>query len=138
MANAVFTNRVYVRDFKGRFLQRYEEKKRRAIADTVKEGARLAVMFAPKRTGALAASIQYTVGTSGGTWSVGTGHGLVQELGGRAHPLPGNVTFFWKKADRFWTPGYNDISHPGNPAVHFMRRSYDAVAPQMIERMRVS
>lgn len=136
MSSFGVTNRVYVRSDYGRFLSKYERAKQRVIEDTVKEGSATARALAPKRSGKLAASIKSTTGTSGGSWAVGTGYGQVQEKGGPPHRIKGNVSFFWVKKGRNWRPGRNWINHPGNPGVHFMERSYDIVAPRMVEKLR--
>lgn len=135
MAEARLTNSVTVRDHTGRFLDRYQEKKRRGLEELMKAGAKRARELAPFQTGRLASTIRYSTGTSGGSWSVGTGYWGPQEFGARPHSMRGDVTFYWQREARFWRSGDNIINHPGNPAVHFMRRSFEETFPTAVDRI---
>lgn len=137
---AACTNNVYVRDSAGRFLERWNEKKREASRRLAKEGAEIAYALAPKRTRRMANTLldpaNQTSGTSGFSWKVQAPYWRVQEGGGPAHPITGMVNFWWEKEGRAWNPGMNWIRHPGNPGVHFMQRSYEAIKPRVAELMR--
>lgn len=134
----VGTNVIYARSDRGRFLDRIHSGARRGLKETADEGARIARNLATKKTGQMAGSITSTVGTSGASWSVHSGHWAYQEFGTRPHFIGGSVSFFWDRAGRRWVPGSNTIHHPGNRAVHFMRDSFDAVWPLALQNIRAS
>lgn len=138
MADAFFTNSVTLRDGRGRFLDRYQEKKRRAAEALGQEGARVAFALASKKSGRMASSITSTSGTSGFSWTVRAPYWKYQEEGTRPHDITGWVRFWWMKEGRPWTPGTNTIRHPGNRAVHFMRDSFERIQPQVIEVLKTA
>jgi hypothetical protein len=136
MAEIEATCRVYARMDTGRFLDRLAVAERAAVRETVDEGMAVARALAPKKSGAMAASIAPTYGTSGGSWSVGTDHWRFTEDGAIPHKITGWVNFFWVREGRDWDPGPNTIKHPGIRARHFMRRSYKIAAPKLLQRIR--
>lgn len=113
--------RVQNRDRLGRYLASIPEKARRAIEETADGAAKIGRASAPMKTGALRGTIQPVIFSdfSGGV-TVGTNHWQYQNYGTSPHAITGNVRFFWEREGRRWSPGSNTISHPGNPALHFM------------------
>lgn len=124
--------RAVYRDDSGRFLSRLHTAERRGMEQTAKEAEAMAYVLAPKRTGTMAATIRSTVGSSGWTVSVGTDHWQYTELGAVPHAITGDVSFFWEREGRMWHPGSNTINHPGTHAVHFMRSTFEAIAPRTL------
>jgi hypothetical protein len=120
MGSLDYTVSVTAKSELGRFFAKIDREKLATITDIVHRGAEFAKGRVPIDTGALCASINTTTGTSGGSISFGTDHWKHQDRGTRPHPITGNVSFFWKREGRQWTPGQNTISHPGNRAVHFI------------------
>lgn len=110
----------------------------RATADSIADrGVSIAQRLAPVRTGRLRSSIR-KVKYSGNAarWGAFTSYAAAQEFGARPHPLPGNVRFYWQNEGRMWNPGSNTIRHPGNPAVHFIRYSYEIASREAMGILR--
>lgn len=140
-ADVGVTTRVAWRDELGRYASAVEAGAEATVVQASDKGAFLAAVLAPKRTLALAGSIEPFISGSGqGGWRAGTDHALVQEKGGRAHEIrkriPDNPEggtlanpaqgFFSKRA----------VRHPGNPGVHFMRRALAMVAAELPMMLR--
>lgn len=84
-----------------------------------------------------------------GVWGSNVPYAAPQEFGARPHPISAYVSFYWDKVGRQWLhppayeritgyPGADPISHPGNPARHFMRDSYQIMSRRIaaIAKMR--
>lgn len=125
------TNHVHYRDNVGRFAAAIERGAQEAIIDVSNQGAKTAQVLAPKRTGAMAATIQpFTTGGSAGGWVVGTSYALDQEYGAGPHEIgaPGQVLA--NKEDGFYATG--PVHHPGNPATRFMQKSYNIMRGRIL------
>jgi hypothetical protein len=122
------SSRVQSRNGIGQFAAECSAAAVATAAEMTTDGTKAAKALAPKRSGALANSIYPIYMGKAGRWATGMYYAMFQEEGAGPHQLPGNVSFFWEKMGRQWTPGYNLINHPGNPATRFMRRSYQIVA----------
>lgn len=130
MSEVHVTTSVQWRDEFGQFAKHIEEGAEEGIAAAANEGAFLAAVLAPKRTGRLAASINpFTNGLQGGWTTQGVPYAMAQEEGASPHEIgaPGQVL----SGDDFG-PARGPVTHPGNPAKHYMKRSYDLVAPKLI------
>lgn len=101
-------------------------------------GANVARAEAPVKTGRLVGSIRAVPKGKTAYWSVNTPYAMFQEKGTGARKLPGNVTFFWENAGRFWKPGRNMINHPGNPGIHYMEYSYEAASAAAMTIVRAN
>lgn len=125
MGSLTLHTRVTARDHLGRFLSKIHEDAVRTVEETAKRTADVARSGATVKTGAMRSSIR-AISLGATTWgvTVGTDHWKYQEDGTGPHPISGNVRFFWESRGRMWTPGSNTISHPGNPAVHFMAHAH--------------
>ncbi len=128
----------------GRFVTECELAARDVIEEAVTDGARIAASLAPRRTGALAASIHPVVlSRTSGLWQTGVPYALPQETGSRPHPIPGSpdLRFWWEKAGRTFLPArefygipeaITVVNHPGNPATRYLLRSSHAVMAGII------
>lgn len=131
------TNTVVAKDSFGLFIDKIKAANFQVVEETVRDGTELAKAFAPYKTGALEGSITPVVfSDTQGAWAVGTDHWRYQEEGTAPHGIDGDVSFFWEREGRWWSPGDNTILHPGNPAIHFMRRSFKIAGQRMLERAR--
>lgn len=113
--------KVVARDSLGHYLAKIHREAVATVEDVSRASAAFARAREPVKTGALRASTQavLTGGTSGGV-VFGTNHWRYQDEGTSVHDITGNVSFFWAKEGRQWTPGSNTITHPGNRAIHFI------------------
>lgn len=137
MATIHVRNTVVARNNLGRFIAECDAAATRTVEQTVNEGERNAKSFAPKKTGALARSIKgFMYSARSGGWGAGTDHWKFQEDGTAPHGITGRVRFWWENEGREWFPGDNEIQHPGNPATHFLRRSYAIARRAMMEHAR--
>jgi len=137
MGTIGISTRVYARNSFGRFISELERAATETVAATVEEGTALAKGMATVKTGAMRASIEgYMTSATSGEWMVGTDHWHFQEHGTAPHPITGRVSFWWEKEGRPWFAGNNTISHPGNPAVHFMLNSYRIAGGHMMDYAR--
>lgn len=133
------SNRVIVRNNMGTFIRDVEGAATATITDALNEGVAVAQVEAPHghradtRTAKISASF-YTriLGRTSGVFGNSARHALYQEKGTGAHPIPGNVSFFWEKKWRMWEPGDNEIQHPGNPAHPFLRPAYKRVMGRIV------
>lgn len=127
------SNRVIARDSFGQFISRLDEAGAAMMKDMAEEGAKLAIEFAPvgpkldRRTKPLKDSIHPEWTNNTARWVCTARHALSQEYGGRPHPISGYVSFFWEKEGRYWNPGANVISHPGNAAHPYLRPAYEII-----------
>jgi len=89
--------------------------------------------MAPKRHGGLAKSMSYKKGrTQSGIYfdaGASVGYSAAQDQGGRAHvirprsPNPNaRLKFYWAKVGA--VVYFSKVSHPGNPAVHYVERGF--------------
>lgn len=128
------SNNVIVRDNFGRFAAQLEENGLQMMKGIAEEGARLSRSFAPvghkadRRTKSLQDSIETSYSSTRASWTCTARHALPQETGSRPHDITGNVSFFWEREGRPWSPGTNTIRHPGNPSRPFMRPAYEIVS----------
>ena len=145
MSGVVYTNRVIARNRFGQFIRDCEQAAEDTVEQTVKEGAELAAVFAPKRTLRLAGSIKpFMLSRTSGVWGSNAPYAAAQEYGARPHPISAYVSFYWHKVGRQWLhppvyerltghPGADPISHPGNPATHFMRDSFRIMSSRITQ-----
>lgn len=145
MSGVIYTNRVIVRNNFGRFIADCEQAANETVEDVVTEGAEVAASFAPKRTMRLANSIKpFMITRTSGVWGSNAPYAAAQEKGAVPHPISAYVSFYWHKAGRQWLhppayewitgyPGADPISHPGNPATHFLRDSATVMRPRMVQ-----
>lgn len=125
MAEIEFQTNVIARDNFGRFIAHVEEGITTSVEEAIIAGAEAGRAAAPHKTGALEGSIQPAMtGAHSGVVTVGTDHWRYQERGTAPHKIKGTVRFWWEREGREWNPGPNQINHPGNPALHFMRTAY--------------
>jgi hypothetical protein len=132
------SNRVVARNGFGQFIRDCEQAAELTAKDAVERGAELSRGFAPvghkpdPRTVKLKNSIHTRMfSRTSGEWYSEARHALSQEKGAKAHDIPGEVSFFWEKMDRMWTPGSNVINHPGNAAQPFLRPAYKQVSREL-------
>lgn len=133
MAGVSVTTRVQWRNRLGQFSNDIDEAGEGAIEEASREGAKLAAGFATKRTGRMAGEIHTIGGGSSGGWATGgTPYAMAQEEGASAHIIgePGQTL----SGDDFG-PVKGPVLHPGNPAVHFMRRAYEIVGPKILAKI---
>lgn len=122
------STRFIVRDDMGRFKADCLAAATAVVRDCLDAGVAAARVAAPERTGLLRGSfVDEILSRTSGHFLNTADYALYQDQGAGPHPLPGNVTFWWENEGRFWEPGDNTISHPGNPATHFMDAGYDAM-----------
>lgn len=144
MAGMVVSNRVLLQDESGRFMADVDGKAHEAIWEVTLFMARQAVGFAPKRSGALARSIEgYMTGPMEGTVVATAPHALPQETGGAPHPIATDKGAMANQETGFFAaapPGFGGhftVQHPGNPATHFMAKAFAktrAVAPKLFAK----
>lgn len=128
----------------GEFIRECELAATATIEEIVTEGAIISRQLAPRRTGALVASIEGAVlSRTSGQWIADTPYALAQELGASPHKITGNphLAFYWEKAGRWFVPSevfYNlpmaitEVNHPGNPAVHYLLQAYEAMTGRVM------
>lgn len=127
---------LQLRNNLGRYLSEIPRKARAAIEAASNKGAEVARSRATVKTGAMRGTIQSVMfGDYSGGFVVGTGHWKYQEDGTAPHEIPGHGHFWWEREGRPWFPGNNTISHPGNPAVHFMQAGADVAKPDLIREV---
>ena len=134
MAVIAISNRVVARNSLGRFIADCEQAGHDTVDKLVERGESLSRRMAPKRSGALAASISsHMLSRTSGVWQAMAPYALFQERGTTPHIMIGNefFSFFWDEAGRMWVPGLfgspDIINHPGNPPQPFLRPAYEAV-----------
>lgn len=145
MAVAV-TNRVIVRNGLGRFIADVEGAATRAIQEILDEGVELSRTLAPSRarldprTPKLKASFfTQVLSRTSGVWGNNARHSRYVEEGTAPHPIRSDVTFFWEKHWRMWTPGdpeTQEINHPGADAQPYLRPAYIAMRPRVQQIMK--
>lgn len=143
MSGIAASNRVVARNGFGQFIRNCEQAGEASARDLVERGAQLSRALAPigkkpdPRTTKLKNSIHTRMfsGTSG-EWYAEARHALAIEKGARRHPIPGEVTFFWVKEDRWWNPGSNEIDHPGNAAQPYLRPAYKQLMREYMTIMK--
>jgi hypothetical protein len=134
----IVSSRVAVRDDFGRFIADVEGAATKVVDDALDAGVATARSFAPERTGRLRASfVKKVYSRTQGFFTNTAPYAEYQDQGTESHPIDAHVNFFWEKAGRKWMwpetylrktgfPGADPIDHPGNPAIHFMDKGYDA------------
>ena len=120
---------AFLRDDSGRFVSAVEAGGEAAVLEIADAIAGLAIIFAPRKTGELAGSIEAIA--LGGTEAAAVaraGHAAPQEEGAGAHTIgaPGQVLA--NKEEEFFAIG--PVTHPGNPATRFLTRAAAAVSPR--------
>lgn len=145
MSGIVYSNQVIARSRFGQFIRECEQAAEATVLDTVTEGAKLAAVYAPKRTFRLAGSIKpFMLSATSGVWGTNTPYAAAQEFGAVRHTIDAHVSFYWNKAGRMWMwpetyerrtghPGADPINHPGNPGVHYMRDSQKIMSRRMVQ-----
>lgn len=120
MADIPVTARVYWRDPFGRFMRETDEASADAIQAASRQGSELAKAFASKRTGEMAGEIHPIGSGMHGGWAAGSSPQTEpQEFGAGPHEIPN--AFGWGVT----------VQHPGNPAQHFMKRSFDIISAKL-------
>lgn len=139
------SNRVVVRNKMGQFIRECEDAAQRTVVEAINEGADLSAALAPKRTGALAASIvPLVLSRTSGVWGSSLKYAMPQEEGSVRHALPADVSFWWEREARMWMPpdvylrvtgypGNDPIDHPGNPATHYLRDAYRVISRRLVK-----
>lgn len=134
MGDVTVSTRVQWRNGLGQFSDDIDRAGVLAIEEVSREGAALAAAFAPKKKGRLAAAIEaFASGGSGGWRFSGIPYGMAQEKGASAHSIGEEGQILANKEEGFFARG--PVPHPGNPAVRFMQRAYDAVYPTILRRI---
>lgn len=133
MPGIAVSNHVIARNAFGQFIRQVEVAGPETMADIARDGAQLSRDLAPvghkndPRTPHLRDSIRGVARGTTAHWEATARHALPQETGGAAHLQTGEVSFFWEREGRDWTPGPNQINHPGNPAHPYLRPAYEAM-----------
>lgn len=139
MADLTVYATLQQRDHLGRYLASIPEKARRSIEAAAKKGSHVARARATSKTGAMRATIHPIMFNDfAGGITVGTDHWKFQEEGTAPHPITGEVHFWWENEGRPWMPGSNTISHPGNPAVHFMLAGYEVAKADLMREVEAN
>lgn len=132
----VISNEVTFRSVSGEFAARVDEGLVEGVRELALMGEFYGRLFAPKRTGALAASVQ---GVALGTSALVTAsapHAPMQEFGAGAHLIPsllrGGATIL-ANPDGTFGPVLGPVEHPGNPATRFLTRSMQATGERAAE-----
>jgi len=129
----LYSNEVHLRNNFGQFIAACDAAATATVEQSISEGAALSKGFAPKRTGALSASIkEQMLSAKSGRWFTPLKYAHPQEFGGDPHLQTGWVTFLWEEQGRMWEPGENMINHPGNAAQPFMRPAYSIISRRMM------
>jgi hypothetical protein len=143
MSEVATSNHVILRNQFGQFIKAIEAGNGAALTEALEDGVELSRSFAPKgrkrdkRTPSIQDSMFIRrVSRIEGYWGSSARHALVQERGGPPHPITGRVSFFWEKKARWWKPGPNEISHPGNPPHPYLRPAYDIIMARLPEYIR--
>ncbi len=126
---------IVARNGIGQFIRECEQAAEATVSEMVEKGAELSRDLAPvghkvdMRTIPLKSSItSHMVSRTQGYWQSSARHTLPIELSASPHTITGNVKFYWEAAGRWWSPGDNDIHHPGNAAQPFLRPAYEAIS----------
>lgn len=131
----VSTTSGFLRDESGRFLSAVDEGATAAVHEIADAMAGMAILFAPKRRGVLAASIEGVQLAAHEAAAIATApHAAPQELGAGPHIIGADGELLANKEDDFHTHG--PVLHPGNPATHFLARAARAVAPRGVGIVR--
>lgn len=131
MAGIRVESKVYYRDHLGRFASAIEAGTVAAMDEISREGATLAGEFAPKRTGRLAGGIHPIGGGAQGGWATPElRYAMPQEEGAGPHAIGDPGQMLGTKEGDFSARG--PVWHPGNPAVRYMKRSYDFMKSRML------
>jgi hypothetical protein len=102
-----------------------------AVGRLAAETVALQKVYAPKKTGKLAASVRFSrkryargIGFEAGST---VKYALYQETGTPPHIIrakrAGMLTFFWPKVGH--VVHFRSVRHPGNPGTHFLERGMD-------------
>lgn len=132
MADVGFSVRVQHRDEFGRFAAALTEGARRSEREASEVGAVLAAALAPKRSGALAASVRSTEHG----FAAGAPYAAAQEEGGRPHKIRVKYKAALYNPTENFGPTSGPVLHPGNPATHFMRQALSLVNQRMMGIIR--
>lgn len=126
---------VHYRDDLGRFAKAIDRGAQEAIIDVSTQGAATAKVLAPKKTGRMAATIQpFSTGGGSGGWAVGMDYSMPQEFGAGPHSIGAEGQVLANKEDQFFAIG--PVMHPGNPATHFMKKSYNIMKGRIMGIVR--
>jgi hypothetical protein len=132
--------RIYARDPFGRFMRQIDDAAENTAYAAAKRGAFLSRVFAPKRTLRLASAIfayRHSTGKTAG-WKVeGVPYAAAQDKGAAAHQIGAEGQVLANESDNFG-PVVGPVSHPGNPATHFMSKAREQVARELVDMMRAS
>ena len=141
MAKCDVTQRVYSRNEFGAFAAAISRAGTATVEEAIKQGADIARHRAPrghkvdKRTIPLHTSIYHEMvtPTQGIFGTRGARHAAAIELGARPHSIgpAKNLRFWWEAEGRFWRPGLNEVSHPGNRPYLFLDFARRFVAKQI-------
>lgn len=129
------SSRVVARNGIGRFISECEMAATRTVEELVSDGEELSRELAPEghkkdpRTVTLQEGMfSRMLSATSGEWGCVARHALPVEFGSAAHPQTGDVTFFWENMDRLWSPGRNQIRHPGAGAQPYLRPAYKIIS----------
>lgn len=140
MAGIAVSGRVIARNSLGRFIADCEQAGHDTVEKSIKRGATMSRRMAPRKTGALAGSIEsHMLSRTSGAWAAHAHYAMWQEEGTAPRQMIGNpyFHFFWENQGRWWQPGFftdgpDVINHPGNPPSPFLRPAYEAVMAQVM------
>lgn len=142
MGTIATSNRVIARDQMGLFVSLCDQAGANMMRDMANDGAELSRAMAPKgakadpRTPHLADSITSRSSGNSAHWQADARHALAVEFGAAPHPITGYVSFFWQREGRYWKPGRNMISHPGNRSQPYLRPAYEVIMGRWMEYAR--
>lgn len=133
--NIVVSQQAFVRDESGRFIAELENGAAAAARELTMELASLAQVFAPRRRGILAASIEgVMVSATSGVATASAGHAAAQEKGAGPHLIGAPGQALGNREEGFFAKG--PVLHPGNPAVHYLTRAGQAVGALSVGILR--
>jgi hypothetical protein len=133
------------RDALGRFRAKLERACYEALDEMGRDGARRAAELAPGPSAKqdprnqgrhLQDSIYHEVVGNTVTWGSDLRHAGFIEKGGEPSEIPGEVSFYWEKRARWWSPGDNVIHHPATAAKPYLRPSWDEITANYRDYVR--
>jgi HK97 gp10 family phage protein len=140
LGSLLVNNTVTARNDLGRFAEHVHEAHARATATAGRRGADMMRTIIPKKTGALAGTVSWSLeGSRHGaiTWgNADTPYWRYVAFGARPHPITGWVNFYWERMERDWEPGPNTIKHPGIHPNPFITTTYRHTQMELEEAMR--
>lgn len=129
------TSQGFLRDESGRFLSAVKGGGKAAVNEIADAIAGFAIIFAPKRSGELAGSVEpVSLGATSAAAIARAGHAAPQEHGASAHSIGEAGQVLANREEGFYATG--PVWHPGNPATHFLARAAAVVSPRAVGIVR--